>query len=66
MKNSSIKIQFLGIAGKVTNSNYLISAYGKNILFDSGAEKVITYNTIQHESNRIDLSDIFISVFNNQ
>jgi metallo-beta-lactamase family protein len=33
---SSIKIQFLGAAGTVTGSKFLITAYGKKILIDCG------------------------------
>jgi ribose-phosphate pyrophosphokinase len=34
-------------------------------LMKAGASSIITCNTIQHESNRIDLSDMIISVLNN-
>ena len=33
---SSIKIQFLGAAGTVTGSKFLITAFGKKILIDCG------------------------------
>ena len=36
MSNKPINIQFLGAAGTVTGSKYLISAEGKNILVDCG------------------------------
>jgi len=36
MENSIIRIQFLGAAGVVTGSKYLISALGMNILVDCG------------------------------
>ena len=36
MSNIPIKIQFLGAAGTVTGSKYIISAAGKNILIDCG------------------------------
>jgi metallo-beta-lactamase family protein len=34
--NPKITIQFLGAAGTVTGSKYLISVFGKNILVDCG------------------------------
>lgn len=36
MSNNTINIQFLGAAGTVTGSKYLITAFGKNILIDCG------------------------------
>ena len=36
MSNTPINIQFLGAAGTVTGSKYIISAAGKNILIDCG------------------------------
>lgn len=35
-------------------------------LLNAGAEMVITSNTISHESNRIDISELFKSVFNDE
>ncbi|MFA7381434.1 MAG: ribose-phosphate pyrophosphokinase [Bacteroidia bacterium] len=35
-------------------------------LQNAGAAKVITCNTIPHESNKIDISSLFLSVFNNR
>src|SRR5574343_1911048 len=36
MNYNKIEIQFLGAAGTVTGSKYLVTAYGKKILIDCG------------------------------
>lgn len=61
MSKQNISIHFLGAAGTVTGSKYLISAFGKNILIDCGLFqglkelRLLNWKTLDFPPDKIDV-----------